>query len=134
MKPAVKNNMPAENRRAFTLLEVMIAAGVLFLCLFAILGLVAMSLRNARALQQRTVDATLLAAELSITNKLSEGSDSGDFGDLYPEYEWTRDISIASSNGLYEVDFKVYRRAGGRPLESKMNILLYSPQSASGRP
>ena len=120
--------------RAFTLLEVMIATGILFVCLFAILGVVAMSLRNARALQHRGVDASMLAAEFSLTNKLSEGSDSGDFGDLYPDYDWTREVYLASSNGLYEVDFSVFRRREGHTLESSLSVLMYSPQSASGRP
>jgi len=38
--------------RAFTLLEVMIATGILFVAIFAILGLVFANLRNARLLQQ----------------------------------------------------------------------------------
>jgi hypothetical protein len=37
---------------AFTLLEVMIAGALFFMAVFAILGLVATTLRNARALQQ----------------------------------------------------------------------------------
>jgi len=49
---------------AFTLLEVMIASGILFLCLFAILQLLSSSLRGARILQRTTVDAGMRAGEL----------------------------------------------------------------------
>jgi hypothetical protein len=114
--------------RAFTLLEVMIASGILFLCLFAILQLLSTSLRGARILQRTTVDAGMLAAELSLTNKLSEGTESGDFGRLYPDYHWTRDIREASTNGLFEVDFTVYRRGVQTP-ESHLNFLLFKPES-----
>ena len=71
---------------AFTLMEVMIACGVFFMCVFAILALVSNTLRNARVLRATKVDAGMIAAQLSLTNKLFEGSESGDFGDLYTGY------------------------------------------------
>ena len=88
----------------------MIASGILFVCLFAILGLLANTLRNARGLQRSPVDAGMLAVELSLTNKLSEGADSGDFGEVYRDYHWKRDIFQAETNGLFAVDFVVYRK------------------------
>ena len=115
--------------RAFTLLEVMIASGILFICLFAILQLLSTSLRNARVLQRTTVDAGMLAAQLSLTNKLTEGTESGDFGKLYPDYRWTRDIQEADTNGLFQVDFVVYRRTGDHGVESHLSILLFKPES-----
>ena len=114
---------------AFTLIEVMIASGILFVCLFAILGLLANTLRNARALQRAPVDAGMLAAELSLTNKLSEGSDSGDFGDLYRDYRWKREIFVAETNGFFAVDFVVFRRGQERTPESQMTVLFYRPDS-----
>lgn len=119
--------------RAFTLIEVMIASGILFVCLFAILGLLANLLRNARALQKVPVDAGMLAAELSLTNKLGEGSGSGDFrhlGDAYRDFQWTSDIFLAETNGLFAADLVVFRKGHGEPIESKMTILLYRPESA----
>jgi Tfp pilus assembly protein PilV len=118
-------------RSAFTLVEVMVAAGILFMCLFAILALLSTSLRNARALQHIPVDASMLAAELSLTNKLFEGSASGDFEDLYPDYEWTREIQEVATNGLFQVDFTVYRRPQ-RTVESHMTVLLFRPESPAG--
>lgn len=116
---------------AFTLVEVMVALGIFFMAMFTILGLVSNSLRNARALQRKTVDAGMVAAQLSLTNKLTEGLETGDFGDLYPEFEWTRDIYEAQTNGLFQVDMIVQRRAGGT-VESKMSILLFRPESPQG--
>ncbi|MFM7100978.1 MAG: prepilin-type N-terminal cleavage/methylation domain-containing protein [Verrucomicrobiota bacterium] len=112
--------------RAFTLLEVAVASAVLALALFAVLRLCAVSLRMARALDRVHVDASSLAAELSLTNRLEEGSDSGNFGDLHPGYSWSRTITEYNTNGLFQVDFMVF---GGRQEESRMSILLYRPDS-----
>jgi hypothetical protein len=113
---------------AFTLIEVMIASGILFICLFAILGLLANTLRNARVLQRKSVDAGMLAAELSLTNKLYEGSDSGNFENLYPGYRWRQEIVSVETNGLFVVDFAI-SRAGADNSESHMTILLFRPES-----
>src|SRR5438309_10560341 len=75
-------------RRAFTLLEVMIACGIFFIAVFAILALVSNTLRNARSLRHVEADAGMVAAQLSKTNRLTEGTDSGDFGEAYQDYSW----------------------------------------------
>src|SRR5271154_5004825 len=69
-------------RGGFTILEVMIAVAVFFIGTFAILALVSQSLDNARRLQRPLVDAGMLASQLSLTNQLVEGTESGDAGDL----------------------------------------------------
>jgi Tfp pilus assembly protein PilV len=116
--------------RAFTLIEVMIASGILFICLFAILGLLANTLKNARALQRKPVDAGMLAAQLCLTNKLRESSDSGNFGDDFPGYHWRSEIFSAQTNGLFAADFTVFHAANNVP-ESHMTILLFRPESAT---
>lgn len=118
--------------RAFTLLEVMIAMGIFFMATFAILALVSNTLRNARALHQDSVDPAMLAAQLSITNRLGEGSDSGDFGELYPDYTWTREIFEVGSNGLFEVDFTVRHRYGREKSETHLGVLFFRPESQPG--
>jgi Tfp pilus assembly protein PilV len=123
-----KSTANAARNGGFTLLEVMIASGILFMCLFAILQLLSASLRNARSLQRNTVDAGMLAIELMQTNKLSEGSDSGDFGKLYPEYHWSREINEVGTNGLFQADFVVYRRSAQNP-ESRLSVLYFKPGS-----
>jgi type II secretory pathway component PulJ len=128
----VDNNKRAAVRHgsfAFTLLEVMIASGILFICLFAILGLLANTLRNARSLQRIPVDAGMLAAELSLTNKLSEGVDSGDFEEPYRDFHWRQEIFQAETNGLFAVDFVVYKRGNEHSPESHMTVLFFRPES-----
>jgi hypothetical protein len=112
----------------------MIACGIFFMCIFAILGLVAGGLRNARGLRRIEVDAGMVAAQLLIrTNKFYEGSESGDFGDLYPDYSWTYDCAEYETNGLMKFDILVFRRHNHQPVDA-MSILMYSPDSVSQIP
>lgn len=115
--------------RAFTLLEVSLAMGLLFGMVFVLLQITTTNLRIAKALQRTTVDASSLAAEISMTNQLVEGSDSGDFGDLHPGFNWQREITMVGTNGLFEVRFEVYREREPKP-ESELVVLLYRPDSA----
>ena len=121
-----------KHRAAFSLIEVMIALGIFFMAVFTILGLISSLLRNARLIQQmKNVDAGMVAAQLSLTNKLKEEVTSGDFGEIYPGYSWTTDTYEVSSNGLFQVDIVVQRDLGGT-VESKMSILRYAPDSPPG--
>lgn len=125
-------------RDAFTLIEVMIAMALFFMAVFAILGLTSQNIAAAARLQRHDVDIASLAAELSLTNILQEGSESGDFGDLYPGATWTREITEVSSNGLFRVDFVVVNppmnlRSRQPGSVETMSILLYRPGSAFSR-
>jgi hypothetical protein len=124
---------PSRSRRttAFTLLEVMIACGIFFIAVFAILALVSSSLRNARLLRHIEVDAGMVAAQLSKTNKLTEGVMSGDFGDTYHDYSWETVTQEAATNGLFQVDIVVRKRGLQNPVDT-MSVLVFSPESASG--
>jgi hypothetical protein len=118
---------------AFTLMEVMIAVGIFFMASFAILALVSTTLRNARALRDTRPDIGMVAAQLSLTNRLFEGDDSGDFsdlGNLYSGYNWVSTDNEVQSNGLHQVDFIVRQRHTG--LENHMSILLFRPESPPG--
>jgi hypothetical protein len=129
MKLEIKTG--ARSRRAFSLLEVMIAIGIFFMSCFVILSLVSSSLANARRLQRPMVDASMIASELSLTNKLVEISQSGDFGKLYPGYSWTAEINEVQSNKLFQVDY-VVRDDGSKQVVQTMSVLFFRPQSPAG--
>jgi type II secretion system protein I len=118
---------------AFTLIEVMIAMGIFFMAIFAILGLVSTNLRNARRLQDKPVDASMIIAQMWLTNDVVEGSGSGDFGKIYPGYRWTSN-SVARddfpTNGIYQVDFSVTGPSmrGQKPVETHMSVLQWNPR------
>src|SRR5262245_35868214 len=109
---------------AFSLLEVMIACGIFFLAVFAILALVSNSLRNARFLRRVEVDAGMVAAQLSKTNRMTLGRDSGDFGNLYRDYSWETYCDEVASNGLVQVDIIVRKRGQSEPADA-MSILVF---------
>jgi prepilin-type N-terminal cleavage/methylation domain-containing protein len=113
-------------RGAFTLVEVMMAVAIFVMCMFAILSLVSQNLRAARSLTIQTPHAGVLAAQLCLTNKLEEGVESGNFGDLYPGYDWQREVVWAGSNGLFRVHFVITR--GGQE-DSTLEVEVYKPQS-----
>jgi len=127
-----------KTKRAFTLLEVMIACSIFFMVAFAIMSLVTGGLAQAKALQHREPDAGVLAATLSLTNQLVDASsESGDFEDLcaglYRDFRWSREVNEVASNGLFQVDFIITGNFGKRRgSESRMSILMFRPASKPG--
>ena len=119
-------------RNGFSLLEVMIAIGVFFMGVFAILGLVSSSLENARRLQRPLVDAGAVASWLSATNRLIEGTytvNLGDvLGDAYNGYDCTYDVEEVT-NKLFQVGYIVQSTTGNHEIISSMTNLFFSPQS-----
>jgi type II secretory pathway pseudopilin PulG len=124
--------MSRKVERAFTLLEVMIACAIFFIAVFAILALVANTLRNAQRLRRVEVDAGMVAAQLFKTNRVTEGKDSGNFGDIYPDYTWETDAEEAFpfTNGLWQVDITVWKRGRHEPFD-QISVWVYSPDSRS---
>ncbi len=105
MKPrSAKTKTP---RDGFTLIEVMFAVVAFCTATFAILALVSQSLDIARRLQRPMVDAGLVASELSLTNKLVEGTASGDLsdmlGDKYKNFTYDYAIDEAQTNKLFQL-------------------------------
>jgi len=132
-RPVISRRLAFRGRsiHAFTLLEVMIATGILFVAIFAILALVFANLRNARLLQQARVDAGPLAADLYwTTNQWQEGSDSGDFGDLYPNYKWQSETTEMLTNKFYKVDFVIIHPDG--IVETNLSAFFWRPNPPAG--
>jgi len=101
------------------------------MAIFAILALVSGILRNARSLRRAELDAGMVAAQLSNTNRLTEGIQSGDWGKLYPGYSWEAESYEVATNGLWEMDIVVRRRGVAHPVD-QMSIYLFRPESQSG--
>ena len=133
MKTEIKTGA---RRGGFSLLEVMIAIGVFFLAVFAILGLVSSSLENVRRLQRPLVDAGAVASWLSVSNKFVEGTytvNLGDvLGDAYSRYNCTYDVQEVEPNKLFQVGYIVQSRTGNHEIIASMTNLFYSPQSPAG--
>ena len=134
---AAGRGLPALPRRGgFTLIEVMFAVVAFCTATFAILALVSQSLDIARRLQRPMVDAGLVVSELSLTNKLYEGTASGDLSELlgksYKGYTWDYAVEEAQSNKLFQVVVVLQSKEGNKPVVSKMTVLFYRPESPAG--
>jgi Tfp pilus assembly protein PilV len=114
-------------KSAFTLIEVMISIAIFFMAMFTILGLLSAGLHAASILRTSGPTAGMVAAQLSLTNKMEEGSDSGNFGEIYQGYRWVAQTREVASNGLFQVDITVYD-TGGNP-QSSLSALFYRPDS-----
>ncbi len=121
-------------RAGFTLLEVMIAVGVLFMCLFAVLALLTSSLASARKLQQhRDIDtgsiAGMIYVQLINTNTVNEGPVDVDLEEMFPGCKCTADLTEVGTNGLCQVDFDVERN---QKLEAQSHFFIFLPNFKSG--
>lgn len=118
-------------RRAFTLLEVMIALGIFFMAVFSILGLVSAVLKNAQHLERPQVDAGLAAAMYVNTNRFFEGTMSGDFGDALRDYTWQVETEEFATNGLLQADVLLLPRRT-HEVPDGISILVFDPNFKSG--
>src|SRR3954462_10548070 len=126
---------------AFTLLEVIIACAIFFMCAFAILELVTRGLSAARSIQQREPDVGLVLAPLSTNRVLEVGSASGDFEELYPGvypgYQWAYDITELPSppfpTNMLQVTVVITGTTGKRRTSQDSGIAyMYSAQPPGG--
>lgn len=118
----------AAERRAFSLIEVMIAMFLFFMAVFTVLALVSNTLRNARALQRPPIDAGMAAAMYVNTNRFFEGTVSGDFDDVesLKEYSYEVETTEAMTNGLLQADVWLRRRGLSTPAD-RLRILVFDP-------
>ncbi|HEX3721128.1 MAG TPA: prepilin-type N-terminal cleavage/methylation domain-containing protein [Verrucomicrobiae bacterium] len=122
-----------EDLNAFTLIEVMLAITIFFMAMFAILGVLSSGVRAATLLRNNGPTAGMVVAQLSATNKLEEGSQSGDFNEIpiYKDYKWVADLREVATNGLFQVDVVVVDGNGVQV--STLSALLYRPESDTGK-
>jgi len=132
----MKLSFRQSSRRAFSLLEVMIAIGIFFVGAFAILSLVSQSLSNAQRLKHPLVDASAILSQLSLTNQFVEGTYSGNLGDIlgkdYADFNWQGEITEVRTNHLYSADFFIFNVKNSHEPVSRTSALFYRPQSPPG--
>lgn len=120
---------------AFSLLEVMIAVGIFFVSIFAILRLTTQNLRAARILQNLNVDTGTLPSLIVMTNRLEEGPLPLDikeaFESAHPGFSCDGVVTAYTTNGLFQVDYAIYWQHDGRAKEARNSMLLWRPLSHS---
>ncbi|HTI70459.1 MAG TPA: prepilin-type N-terminal cleavage/methylation domain-containing protein [Candidatus Limnocylindria bacterium] len=120
------------NEGAFTLIEVAVASAVLAIALFALIGVCAHAMRIARRLDMNHVDCTSLAAEFSLSNRVDEPDQSGDFGNLHPGYQWQTHSEEVGTNGLIQRDFIVFSSFDKQGTERHLSVYYYNPNIIRG--
>lgn len=118
---------------AFSLIEVMLAITIFFMAMFAILGVLTSGVRAASLLRNNGPTAGMVLAQMSATNKLEEGSQSGTFQDVpvYQGYRWVSNSREVATNGLFQIDVVVADQNGNQI--SILSALLYRPDSDNGQ-
>jgi len=142
-----------QKRRAFTLVEVMVAVAVLMVCMMAILFLVNDNLKLVRLMQKQRADLGALAGQTLMDpvqpneqspsmNALVIGEDQpidenfehnegGDAESIYQNSYWKRDITeVDATNGLYRVSVIVTEMKGSKSSEKRLNFLMFRPDLA----
>ncbi|MBW2631295.1 MAG: type II secretion system minor pseudopilin GspI [Deltaproteobacteria bacterium] len=96
--------------RGFTLLEVMIAMAILATTLVVVFQSQSQSVSMAGRARFETT-ASLLAqskvSEIEATSPEKVVSDSGDFGDDFPDYSWQVDVTETELESLKKIEVKV---------------------------
>ncbi len=133
--PDINRDERRARHAAFTLMEVMIAVAIFFMAMFTILGVLSSSLHAASILRNSGPTAGMVAAQLSLSTNLEEGSDSGTFDDLpvYHDlgYRWISQTTEAATNGLFRVEIAVINPSG-KP-DSVLTVLFYRPASQTSQ-
>jgi len=97
----------------FTLLEVMIAAAVIAIALMALLGSQSQGLSLANESRFNTTASLLAQGKMAefeaVTDRRNLTSDSGDFGDEFPDYAWRLSVDDVSFEGADTVSDRLKR-------------------------
>jgi len=128
VKTRSSQRIPGSNRStAFSLLEVMIACGIFFIAVFAILALVSNTLRNAQRLRRVEVQAGMVAALIVRTNTVPLGSQTIDLADFgYQDYSADIDVEPDEvfTNGMLQIGIVLRKRGMPEPLDVR-TVFLY---------
>jgi type II secretion system protein I len=111
-------------RRGFTLLEVIVSLVVLTTGLVMVMEAFTVGLRASAAADRRTMAALLLQDKMEELKKeplLTAGSDEGDFGEDFADYNWRVDISETETPGLVHVEVTVMWE--GRRGEDELGLI-----------
>ncbi len=122
-------------RRAFTLIETLVAIAIIAAVLPIVLSGINLASRAGLLAKQRTLAATLGEAklnELVSTGLWNSGALSGDFGDDAPGFTWVAAVtpyndSDLTTQNLEEIDLTVTWTSRNSPRTVVLSTLVYNP-------
>jgi prepilin-type N-terminal cleavage/methylation domain-containing protein len=128
MKGSPRNTASSrQNASGFTLIEVLAALSVLGIALFILMNThynalnLQATVDEEVALRQLIENVVTRAEFLILTGKLT---DKGDFGDRYPDYEWSFEATRASEDDLIPL-YEVAATVAGYDEEYTVNFFVY---------
>ena len=117
----------------FTLLEIIICLGLIAVVLVAVFHLQAQNLDLQSEAQFMTTAACLLQERLARIQGLEEiekGTNSGDFGEDYPDYTYTQEVSeVPDTKTLYKVRVTVILERDKARKDLWLETYLYRQKS-----
>jgi len=123
-----KRIAPKAGRVGFTLLEILATFVLVALILPVAMKGLGLTVRLADRSTQK-VEASFLAerqlTELVVTEAYLNGSLSGDFGEVWPEYRWEAEVRDWSDTTLKEINFHVFWEDALREQVLTLTTLVY---------
>ncbi|MGH7977808.1 MAG: type IV pilus modification PilV family protein [Limisphaerales bacterium] len=125
---------PTPRQAGFSLIEVIVAILILGVALVALTEGVTGALTSSKASELQTTAAMLAAGQietLRAEGDYPDGETEGDFGDEFPQYQWTQTIDDADVPGLHDVDVVVKDLQTGKDLYDLKTLLFELPQGSN---
>jgi prepilin-type N-terminal cleavage/methylation domain-containing protein len=123
------NRSLASRRRAFTLVEILVALVLVAAILPVVTHGISLAL-NVGTFARRQAEAATLARgkldELLVTAPGQTGAFNGDFGSDQPDYKWSAQIQDWDGSGVRQVDVSVTWRQRQRDQSVTLSTLTYS--------
>ena len=121
------SSMPRDNRRGFTLIEVLATLLLLGIVLPVAMRGVSMSLAAASRARNMAEAASLADTklnELVATQMWSTSGDSGDFGEQFPGYTWSSQAT-PFDYGMTQIDLRIAWFERGQETFLDVSTLVY---------
>ena len=117
-------------KKAFILLELMLAVAILSIGLLSLTNIFSISLSAARSSENYFTASLLLEEKIEeIQREVSEGTEEGEFED-YPHFSWQSEvIPYEEIKGLWIIKLTVFWRERGDETEESILKYLYKPEA-----
>ena len=117
-------------KKAFILLELMLAVAILSIGLLSLTNIFSISLNAARAAENYFTASLLLEEKIEeIQREVAEGMGEGEFED-YPHFSWQSEVTpYEEIKGLWIIKLTVSWRERGDETEESILKYLYKPEA-----
>jgi prepilin-type N-terminal cleavage/methylation domain-containing protein len=118
------------DKRAFSLIEVMIAILILGIAMVGFVNGITTALSSHKDSEVQTIGVLLASGRMEkirTDGELEDGESDGDWGDDYPNYQWKQTTSPTDIKGLHEVTVVVENSKTGKQIYELKTMLLEVP-------